>query len=440
MKRFLTVFLCALCTIFSAIPVFAKNMGTVTDDRVNLRALPSTSSEVLDLLNKGYNTEVLSLENDFYKISYDGKPAYIHKNYLTITSVDGVSNSNGVNVRMAPSTDAQSLGKLSHGQAIKVKARSADWYQVEYNGYISYVHSDFLNVAFPDAIKTISPTAAHAAASYQPAPTPAPVTVQPTPEPIPSPESSQVSTELEPSVQGPVIDEFPRDELPTVDDYTLHEEIPDGDIVEEINHDALYAVVTAYDGLNFRYEPSTDSPAFYALPYDSVADVLEIGDEWCKVSYGGQEGYVFSEYITIGRGEKPSRIIENNKAQEIIAYAKRFLGTPYVWGGSNLTKGVDCSGFVYSVFKNFGMTLNRSSRTMVSNGYKVQKNELIPGDLVFFDTDGSNNGAISHVGIYIGDGNFIHSSSSKRTWGVVITNLSDPYYIRTYVTAVRVLK
>ena len=77
---------------------------------------------------------------------------------------------------------------------------------------------------------------------------------------------------------------------------------------------------------------------------------------------------------------------------------------------------------------------------MVRNGTQISKDQLQAGDLVFFDTTGVNDGGISHVGIYMDNGNFIHSSSSKRTWGVTISSLNEDYYIRTYVTAARVLK
>ena len=114
------------------------------------------------------------------------------------------------------------------------------------------------------------------------------------------------------------------------------------------------------------------------------------------------------------------------------------MGTPYVYGGTNLNKGVDCSGFVYSVYKNFGVNLNRSSAGMASNGVYVEKSNLQPGDLVLFDTTGVNDGKISHVGIYIGNGQYIHSTSGKE-YCVTISELNNDYGLRTYVTARRVL-
>ena len=126
-------------------------------------------------------------------------------------------------------------------------------------------------------------------------------------------------------------------------------------------------------------------------------------------------------------------------AQEIVDFAKQYIGTSYQWGGTNLKSGVDCSGFVYSVMKNFGISLSRSSASMAaSNGSPVSKSDLQMGDLVFFDTSGANDGNISHVGIYIGNGKYIHSSSGAA-WGVTISSLGDAYSARTYVTARRVL-
>lgn len=122
--------------------------------------------------------------------------------------------------------------------------------------------------------------------------------------------------------------------------------------------------------------------------------------------------------------------------QSIVNYAKRFIGTKYKWGGTT-TKGFDCSGFTKYVYKKFGISLSRVSRSQAKNGTYIKKANLRIGDLVFFDTNGGKNG-INHVGIYIGGGKFIHSSSSHK--GVVISNLNSGFYSKTYMTARRVLK
>ncbi|MFJ7825240.1 C40 family peptidase [Psychrobacillus sp. NPDC096623] len=119
-------------------------------------------------------------------------------------------------------------------------------------------------------------------------------------------------------------------------------------------------------------------------------------------------------------------------SSELVATAKDLIGIKYRGGGTSKA-GFDCSGFVSYVYKDLGVGLPRTSSGMYSSGSKVNKSDLTSGDLVFFNTSGKG---VSHVGIYIGDGKFIHSSSSK---GVSIAKVNDPYYWgKRYVGAKRV--
>ena len=100
----------------------------------------------------------------------------------------------------------------------------------------------------------------------------------------------------------------------------------------------------------------------------------------------------------------------STKANEVIAYAKTLLGKPYVWGAQG-PNSFDCSGFTYYVFKNkAGIVLPRTSSAQSKYGTYVSKSNLKAGDLVFFDTNGANDGNVSHVGMYIGNGQMIHAS------------------------------
>jgi peptidoglycan DL-endopeptidase CwlO len=120
-------------------------------------------------------------------------------------------------------------------------------------------------------------------------------------------------------------------------------------------------------------------------------------------------------------------------SNNVVTYAYKFLGKPYVWGATG-PNSFDCSGFTTYVYKNFGVALSRTSSAQYGNGQSVSKANLAQGDLVFFNTYGS----ISHVGIYIGDGRFIHAGNSKT--GVVISSLGEGYYASRYVGARRVLQ
>lgn len=114
----------------------------------------------------------------------------------------------------------------------------------------------------------------------------------------------------------------------------------------------------------------------------------------------------------------------------VVAYAKQFLGYPYVYGGAS-PSGFDCSGFVKYVFAHFGVKMNRTASAQMDNGSPVSMSNLIPGDVVFFKKAGSSASRASHVGIYIGNGQFIHASTSST--GVIISKMSSAYYTSGFV-------
>ena len=117
--------------------------------------------------------------------------------------------------------------------------------------------------------------------------------------------------------------------------------------------------------------------------------------------------------------------------QDLRAKVNKVVGTPYKYGGTT-TKGFDCSGFVLHIFNQYNIKLPRTSSAQAQKGTKVNRADLQPGDLVFFNTSGKG---ISHAGIYLGNGEFAHSSSSK---GVIVSKMSSSYYDKRYVTARRV--
>jgi hypothetical protein len=119
-------------------------------------------------------------------------------------------------------------------------------------------------------------------------------------------------------------------------------------------------------------------------------------------------------------------------ATELDTKIDKVLGIRYLWAGTT-TKGFDCSGFTRYIFAQFDIDLSHSSRGQSTEGDKVAKSDLRAGDLVFFNTGGAG---ISHVGIYVGDGYFVHSANNA---GVAKNKLSESYYAKRYVTAGRVL-
>ena len=129
---------------------------------------------------------------------------------------------------------------------------------------------------------------------------------------------------------------------------------------------------------------------------------------------------------------------KEGEAAEFLKYATQFLGNRYVWGGTSLTSGADCSGFTMSLFKNFGYSLSRTAAEQAHNGKAVKSNKLKPGDLVFYHTDRKNKNRISHVAIYIGDGKILHSAN--KTQGVIISRLGNPCAARRILSGKSVKK
>lgn len=199
-------------------------------------------------------------------------------------------------------------------------------------------------------------------------------------------------------------------------------------------------VATDGNDLNVRTGPGTDHPRVTSLANGTVVDITGIDSGWYKISHNGASGYVSSDYLTIckdsagSRGDDTVSAVSSDLGEQVVEYAKQFLGKPYVWGG-NGPNSFDCSGFTKYVYSHFGYTLNRTASAQLKNGTSVARGELRPGDLVFF-YNGKVSTPVSHVGIYIGGGQFIHASTN--TYAVQFDSLDSSYYDRTYVYARRV--
>lgn len=179
--------------------------------------------------------------------------------------------------------------------------------------------------------------------------------------------------------------------------------------------------------LNIRSGPGTDYEKAGKLYTGRVVEVLDLANGWYKL----ENGYISADYVVEASASEAQ---SSGKAQELVDYALQFIGTPYVYGGSS-PRGFDCSGFTSYVYKQCGVKINRTASAQLNNGYAVSRSDLQPGDLVMFKSGGSK--PASHVGIYIGNGQFVHSSAPGV--GVVIDSLNSNFYSRTYVGARRVV-
>ena len=184
--------------------------------------------------------------------------------------------------------------------------------------------------------------------------------------------------------------------------------------------------------LNMRAGASTSFDSLCSIPSGTVLELEGVYEGWYKVTYAGNTGYVSSDYITITT--EPTTASSSALGEQIVALAKQYLGTPYVLGG-NGPSSFDCSGFTKYIYAQFGYTLNRTATDQLQNGVSISRDELQPGDLVFFRYRTSK--PVSHVGIYIGGGEFIHASTNRYV--VQIDQMNSGHYDNVYVYARRIL-
>lgn len=266
--------------------------------------------------------------------------------------------------------------------------------------------------------------------------------------------SGNLNVRKAPSLQGKLVGKMPKNSaceiIETTEDGWAH--ITSGEVEGYVSMEYLLTgpdawmkaeelaktvVIADVDALNVREEPSTDSAVMTQVLKNEELEYVETLEDWIKVSIDGEDAYVAAEYVTVkdklstaitmtellyGAGVSDVRV-------ELVEYAKQFVGNPYVWGGTSLTKGADCSGFVLSIYKKFGVKMPHYTVSQSKMGTKIKTSELQPGDLIFY----SKNGTINHVAIYIGGGQVIHASSPET--GIKISK----YNYRTPAKCVRIL-
>lgn len=309
--------LACLCTQAFAEENTMYGIGFVKANALHLRQETSTSSKSLAYAQKNECVAVVSQEGDWWKVIYNLNEGYMHKDYLTVSTVEnaelgyGKVNASSVNLRSGPSTASARVAVAAKDAKCYILGLNEGWYKVIYSSQICYICSDYLELT----------------------------------------------------------------------------EIP------------------------YENQASKQAPKFFRL--------------------GKSTGVAPSAAALNGNAETAKAVT----GQQIVDKAKQYLGTPYVYGGAS-PSGFDCSGFTYYVFSQLGFSIARTPAAQISLGRAVAQSAMKPGDIVFFSGTGGASG-ISHVGIYVGNQQFIHAPNSRSV--VSIADLSSGYWAQHFHSAHRVV-
>lgn len=355
---------------------------------------------------------------------------------LTVSAVaaeigTGVITASSLRMRSEPSTASSTITMIAKGESVSVHEQVDGWYKIVYNDQTGYVSGDYVSFsAAPQAnAEGETQTSSEDKVNNE--------------SKIAVINGNSVNFRAEPSTEGEILAKLNQGtevELLYTEDgwckilYNGQNGFVSADYiaVDGVAVQNPRGIVTG-STVNVRSGPSTSHGVVTKLSAGTIVDLIELKDGWYAISYNGQTGYISADYV---RQYVPAA--SSSIGDQAAALAMSFLGVPYVYGGAS-PNGFDCSGLTLYVFKQFGYGLSHSaSAQWYDAGVYVERSELQPGDLVMFcDPSRSNGKACSHVGIYIGNNEFIHASSGSSGKYVKISSLSQDYYNKYYKGAKR---
>ena len=346
-------------------------------------------------------------------------------------SNEGTVTASALNVRSGPSTSYSITTKLYKGNKVEILETSNGWHKIKTsNGTIGWVSGSYITVSSGSTSQT----------SYKATVTASALNVR-----SGASTSYSVITKLSKGTVVEVIESASNGwkKIKTSSgttgwvsgDYLTTGVVEDSSTNNSTSQTSYKATVTA-TSLNVRKGAGTSYSVITKLSKGTVVEVIESASNgWKKIkTSGGTTGWVSGSYLTTGVVEDSSTP-STNKVQAVIDLAHKQLGKPYVWGSEG-PNSFDCSGLTYYVYKNAaGITLPRTSSAQYSAGVAVSKSNLQAGDLIFSSTDGTGN--ITHVAIYVGDGQMIHAPRTGKN--VEKVSINNSYWNKAYVGARRVL-
>ena len=338
-----------------------------------------------------------------------------------------------VHFRTGAGTNYSSMGVLDTGVKVTYISESGNWTKVQYNSKTGYICSDYLKKESSTSTTTNTMyVTASAGLNLRKGPSTSYAVIKTLSK---GTEVTVVSSSNDWSkvnvggVSGYVSSDYLSSTKPSTGSSSSNESTSN-------STSNMYTT----DRLNLRKGAGTSYSVITTLDKGIAVTVHSSSNGWSKVSVNGMTGYVSSSYLSSTKPSNSSSSTDSStssKVDKVLNFASQQLGKPYVWGAQG-PNSFDCSGLTYYVYKNAaGITLPRTSVEQSKYGTTVSKSNLKAGDLIFFDTSGPNDGGVSHVGIYVGNGQMIHASSSQKK--IVKVSVETSYWNNAFVRAKRVL-
>lgn len=440
-----------------------ENLGVVqVSGYLNVRRTPDSGGDIIGKMQENSVCEILGQEGDWYQIRSGQVEGYISTQYV-ITGEDAeavaleqvklraVVTADNVNIRQTPEMNPDNVvAQALLDERYEVVDQTDGWVQTT-GGYIS---ADFVEVKYAlnearkmdlkaMAINQYSNLLISKVTSY--------LNIRSSPK---DEGNSNIIGKLPSKAAGEILE--------TEDGwYKIHSGNITGYVTADSQYTAtgqeaidlamssasLMAIVNT-DKLNVRTSPTTEASIWTQISKEERYPVVQQMDGWVQIELdGGDEDenndnayistrdnnvevrYALTEAIKFS----PLEEIANQQASrrtQIVNFALKYVGNPYVWGGTSLTRGADCSGFVQAVLRNYGVSLPRTSREQAKVGRAINSSEMRPGDLIFY---ANSSGTINHVAMYIGNGQIVHAASRKSGIKISTWNYRSPARIRNVI-------
>lgn len=430
-KGIIIIAVIAIVSMFFINMSFAANIGKISVETANLREEANADSKILEQLSINQEVEILEKSGEWYKVKYNKITGFLREDLLTVNGEIANKETN-----TASTDNEQAQNQTEEQQAQKPEEQPENTKKEIQNG--TYIVSENTKLKIVPSINATDIVEVKKDEEVN----------------VTEIINGWVCVETM-TTKGWIREEKLKNKEEKVEETKPEEQQKREDEKTVAQETVIKTQYVKSATINLRAEPNTNSEVVTSLTINTSVDVYEEKDGWSKVKVKSiaKEGYISTALLSDKKQETTSRAtakprnktqtnpVVNNEpttpppasagASSVVAKAKQYIGSRYVYGGST-PSGFDCSGFTSYVYRQFGVILNRTAAGQFSNGVAVSKSQLQPGDLVMFGKSG-----INHVGIYIGGGQMVHAANPSR--GVTIDTINSGYYANNYVGARRVM-